>query len=100
MLRIEFQESLNEMTIRMEGRFVGKYANDALSLILRQDLSSKLVVNLSEVNFVDAVGEDVLACFGRLGMKFVAESAYSLDVCERLHLPLVRKPTSNLPQAM
>lgn len=83
----------------MEGRFVGKYASDALNLILRQDLPSKLVVNLSEVNFVDAVGEDVLSRFGRLGMKFVAESAYSLDVCERLRLPLVRKSSSNLPQA-
>jgi hypothetical protein len=84
----------------MEGRFVAKYAQDALDLVLRYKSPSNLVVNLSEVNFVDAVGEDVLACFGRLGVKFVADSAYALDVCERLHLPLVWKPTSKLPQAM
>ncbi len=88
------------MTIRMAGRFVGKYASDALNLVLRGDLPTKVLVNLSEVSFVDAVGEDVLSRFSRLGMKFVAESAYSLDVCERLHLPLVRKLASNLPQAM
>lgn len=97
MLRIEFHGSENEVTIRMEGRFVGKYANDALEMVLRHKIPPKFVVNLSEVSFVDAAGEDVLSCFGRLGVKFVAETDYSIDVCERLHLAVVPKPI--LPQA-
>lgn len=100
MLRIEFQGTVDEMTIRMEGRFVGNFANDALSLVLRYKIPSKLTVNLSEVTFVDAIGEDVLSCFGRLGVRFIAESAYSFDVCERLHLPLAQGKASSLPHAM
>jgi hypothetical protein len=31
----------------------------------------------------------VLSFLKRFGAQFLAETAYSLDVCERLHLPLV-----------
>jgi hypothetical protein len=48
------------------------------------------VVDLTGVAFIDSVGEAALSFFGRLGAKFVAEDAYTLNVCERLHLPLAR----------
>ena|SRR6266567_8532704 len=99
MLRIEFQDAANAMAIRMEGRFVDRFAEEARELVTRCDFPSKLVVDLSEVSFVDAVGEDVLAWLGRIGAKFVADSAYSLDVCERLHLPLAWKHARSLPRA-
>ena len=46
-----------------------------------------LVVDLTEVMYIDGIGEDVLLLFKRLGAQFVAETSYSRDVCERLRLP-------------
>ena len=88
MLRMEFYELPDCMKMRMEGRFVRDFAEHARMLIGDSPLSSKLVVDLSEVNYVDAVGEEVLLWFKEIGVTFSAESAYSSDVCERLQLPI------------
>ena len=91
MLRVEYQDVGNTVTMRVEGRFVGAFAKDARELVTRCKISIPLVVNLSEVTFVDAVGEEVLSWLARIGGEFVAENCYPLDVCERLHLPMARK---------
>ena len=57
-----------------------------------------LIVDLTEVMFIDGVGEDVLSLLKRLGAEFIAETSYSLHVCERLGLPLVRSNGSNAPR--
>ena len=88
MLRMEFYELPDSMKMRMEGRFVRDFAEHARTLIGDSKLPSKLIVDLSEVNFVDAVGEEVLFWFKDIGLTFIAESAYSRDVCERLQLPI------------
>jgi hypothetical protein len=92
MLQITFHGSVDDMKIRMEGRFVSTYAEDALKLILLFKTPSTIVVDLSEVNFVDVIGEDVLSSLGSLGVKFIADSVYAFDVCERLNLLLVGEP--------
>ena len=91
MLRVEYQDVGNTVTMRVEGRFVGAFAKDARELVTRCRISMPLVVNLSEVTFVDAVGEEVLSWLARIGGEFVAENCYPRHVCERLHLPMVRK---------
>jgi hypothetical protein len=91
MLRVEYQDAGNTVTMRVEGRFVGAFAKDARELVTRCRISMPLVVNLSEVTFVDAVGEEVLSWLARIGGEFVAENCYPLHVCERLHLPMARK---------
>lgn len=88
MLRVEFYELPDCMRMRMEGRFVRDFAEHARTLIGDSKLPSKLIVDLSEVSFVDAVGEEVLLWFKEIGLTFVAESVYSRDVCERLQLPI------------
>jgi anti-anti-sigma regulatory factor len=98
MLRIEFQEVANATTIRMEGRFVGRFAEDAQELVARCKIPSNVVVNLSEVSFVDTSGEEVLSWLSQVGVKFVAESAYALDVCDRLKLPLLPQCSRSLPE--
>ncbi len=98
MLRLRFHGSVDDVMVRMQGEFAGKEAQDTLSLLLRHDLPPKLVMDLSNVKAVDEVGESVLSCFSRLGVTFIADDVYALKVCERLHLPLDRTPTSNLPQ--
>jgi hypothetical protein len=91
MLRVEFKDVGNTVTMRLEGRFVGPFAKDTRNLVTRRKIPLRLVVNLSEVTFVDAVGEEVLSWLARVGAEFVAENCYPLNVCERLHLPMARK---------
>ena len=91
MLRVEFQDVGNTVDMRVEGRFVGAFAKDTRDLVTRCKIPLRLVVNLSEVTFVDAVGEEVLSWLARVGGEFVAESCYPLHICERLHLPMARK---------
>jgi len=92
MLRIEVAIERDVMTIRMEGRFVAQFAEDARALLGRSEIPFGLVVDLSEVSFVDSTGEDVLVWLRRIGATFVAQSAYSLDVCKRLRLPVAAEP--------
>lgn len=100
MLKVEFQETGPVLTLRMEGRLVGRFAEDAKQLVIRSKVTNGLLVDLSEVSFVDAAGEEVLSWLGRMGGLFLAESAYSLDVCERLRLPVAQKRPRHLPHAM
>jgi hypothetical protein len=89
MLRVETQESDGALICRFEGRFTGKGAEEVRALVTRCDSKLELVVDLTEVMFIDTLGEEVLLFVKRLGAQFVAETSYSRDVCERLQLPLV-----------
>ena len=89
MLRVEFQEKDNYVTMKIEGRFVGRFAEDARDLVSHRKVPNGLVIDLSDVSFVDDTGEEVLSWFARIGAKFLTDSAYSSDVCKRLTLPLL-----------
>mgnify|MGYP005817871763 CR=1 FL=1 len=91
MLRIEIHDAANTLIMRPEGRFVAEFAEEARAVMTRSKAPLKVLVDLSEVTFVDSVGEEVLSWLSRIGGEFVAGTSYSLDVCERLHLPLARK---------
>lgn len=90
MFRMEFEEVGTSLRVLIEGRFVGHFANEARQLIARRRFPTQLAVDLTEVTFVDWVGEEALTWLSQIGAKFIAESCYALDVCERLHLPLAR----------
>jgi hypothetical protein len=100
MLRVEFQDVGNTVTMRLEGRFVGPFAKDTRDLVMRCKIPLRLIVNLSEVTFVDAIGEEALSCLAQIGGEFVAENCYPIHVCERLHLPMAPKCAGVLPRAM
>jgi len=100
MLRVEFRDVGNTVTMRLQGRFVGVFAKDTRDLVTRCKIPLRLVVNLSEVTFVDAVGEEVLSWLARVGGEFVAENCYPVHVCEHLKLPMLQKRIGALPQAM
>ena len=86
MLRVETYNSADTWHILLEGRFTGDDAEHARMLITRCPAGIKLIVDLTEVVFIDDTGEEVLSFLGRLGAEFVAPNSYSLDVCERLNL--------------
>ena len=100
MLRVEYHDIGNTVTMRLEGRFVGPFAKDTRDLVMRCKIPLRLIVNLSEVTFVDAIGEEALSWLARIGGEFVAENCYPLHVCERLHLPMAPKRAGALPRAM
>ena len=95
MLRVGTQQLDGSLICRLEGRFTGEGAEQVRTLVTRCDSSLELVVDLTEMMFVDAIGEEVLSFGKKLGAQFIAETAYSRDVCERLQLPLVRNHKQN-----
>jgi len=96
MLRVETQELEGALICRLEGRFTGEGAEEVRRLVTRCDSQLELVVDLTDLMFIDAVGEEVLLFVKRLGAQFVAETSYSRDVCERLELPFTDKRKSNM----
>jgi hypothetical protein len=89
MLRVEILDSADTLNLRLEGRFTGEDAEQTRMLLRRCAAGTRLVVDLTEVVFIDAVGEDVLSFFGRFGAQFIVPTSYTLDICERLNLPVV-----------
>ena len=86
MLRVEIHDSADTLILRLEGRFTGDDAEHTRTLTARFAAREKLLVDLTEVVFIDAVGEEVLSFFGQFEVEFVAPNSYVLDVCERLNL--------------
>jgi hypothetical protein len=99
MLRVELRDSAEALNVKLEGRLTRDDAEHIRMLIARCADRVKLAVDLTEVVFVDAIGEGVLSFLGRLGAEFVAGTSYTLDVCERLHLPVANRNTARASRA-
>jgi hypothetical protein len=95
MLRVEIHDSANSLSLKLEGRFTGDDAENTRALITRCREGMRLVVDLTDVTFIDSVGEELLSFFGRFGAEFAASTSYTLDVCERLHLRRARDGASD-----
>jgi len=93
MFRAEHKQLANESVLKMEGRLVGDWANEAKALLSYGPVPKALIVDLTEVSYVDAVGEQVLTWMGSLGARFVAKAVYAAEMCKRLKLPVHNKPT-------
>jgi anti-anti-sigma regulatory factor len=87
MFRITVDEHPAGATMRVEGRFARDAAEEAKHAMMCRNTPAGLVVDLSEVTFADAAGEKALGWLRSIGAKFVAETSYSLHLCECLHLP-------------
>ena len=88
MLRVEIHDSENSLKLKLQGRFTGDDADNTRTLLTRCREGMNLVVDMTDVTFIDSVGEEILSFFGRFGAEFVAPTSYTLDVCERLDLRL------------
>ena len=99
MLRVDIRDSANAVSLKLEGRFTGNDAQNTRALMARCHDGMTLIVDLTEVTFIDSVGEEVLSFFGRFGAEFVAQTSYTLDICERLHLRLAGDREPNAKKA-
>jgi hypothetical protein len=86
MLRVEICDSAETLILRLVGRFTGDDAEHTRTLATRFAARGRLLVDLTEVVFIDAAGEEVLSFLGLFGAEFVAPNSYVLDACERLNL--------------
>lgn len=89
MLRVTREESVNAAIYRLEGRLTSEGAEYVRTLATQCHTELRLIIDLTELTFVDVVGENALSLLQRLGAQFIAETSYSRDVCERLDLSLV-----------
>ena len=96
MLRVEIHDSADTLILKLEGRFTGNDAEHTRTLAARFAARGKLLVDLTEVVFIDAVGEEVLTFLAQFGAKFVTPNSYVLDVCERLNLRVAPNGSSYL----
>ncbi|MGO9405368.1 MAG: hypothetical protein ACLPVW_18060 [Terriglobales bacterium] len=91
MFRAEIHQLANGPTLKMEGRLVGDWAEQAKSLVTKASVPKGLIVDLTDVTYVDSVGEQVLNWFKSIGAAFLAKGIYAAGVCERLRLPFQGK---------
>ena len=96
MLRVEICDSAETLVLRLVGRFTGDDAEHTRTLAARFAPRGKLLVDLTEVVFIDAAGEEVLSFLGQFGAQFVAPNSYVLDVCERLNLRVAPNGAAHL----
>jgi hypothetical protein len=98
MLRVEFRHDGNgALIVRLSGRMVGPYAEDARTALAQRQLPPSIVVDLSEVAFIDSFGEQVLLWLNRFGATFVADNVYVHSICEHLQLRISGKSASVEP---
>jgi hypothetical protein len=90
------QQSSDAVIFRLEGRFTSDGAEHVRTLVAQcKNDGAGLVFDLTELLYVDSVGEEVLLFLRRIGAQFMAETSYALDVCERLDLPLAHNTASH-----
>lgn len=97
MFRAELDRLADGSLLKMEGRLVGEWADEAKSLVLRGPAPKSLIVDLTDVSYVDVVGDQVLTWLSSLGARFIAQGVYAAATCKRLNLPHHNKPLAVKP---
>ena len=87
MFRAEILWSANGPILKLEGKLVAHWAEQARSLLTKDVVPRHLMVDLTEVSYVDSVGEQLLKWLASVGAVFIAGSVYAFAVCDRLCLP-------------
>jgi hypothetical protein len=91
MFRAEIQWLASGPTLKLEGKLVAGWAEQARYLVTKDVLPKGLIVDLTEVSYVDSVGEQLLKWLASVGAVFIARSSYAFVVCDRLRLPPMQR---------
>jgi len=86
MFRAEIQWLASGPTLKLEGKLVADWAQQARCLVTKDVLPEGLIVDLSGLSEIDSVGEQLLQWLDSVGALFVAGSVYAIAVCDRLRL--------------
>jgi len=93
MFRAEVQWLASGPTLKLEGKLVADWAEQARCLVTKDVLPKGLIVDLTDISYVDSVGEQLLKWLAGVGAVFVAGSVYAFAVCDRLRLPPMQRIT-------
>jgi hypothetical protein len=93
MFRAEIQWLASGPTLKLEGKLVADWAEQARRLVTKDVLPEGLIVDLTEVSYVDSAGEQFLKRLAGVGAVFIAGSVYALVVCDRRRLPPMQEIT-------
>jgi len=93
MFRAEIQWLASGPTLKLEGKLVADWAEQARRLVTKDVLPEGLIVDLTEVSYVDSVGEQFLKWLAGVGAVFIAGSVYAFVLCDRLRLPPMQEIT-------
>ena len=91
MFRAEIQWLDHGPTLKMAGKLVGDWAEQARGLVTKDVVPKGLIIDLTEVSYIDSMGEELLKWLASVGAVFVAGNVYAIAVCERLRLSPVRR---------
>jgi hypothetical protein len=91
MFRAEILWLANGPTLKMEGKLVGEWAEQARCLVTADVVPKGLIVDLTEISYIDSVGERLLSWLGSVGAVFAASGVYMTATCERLGLSCTHK---------
>lgn len=91
MFRAEILWLANGPTLKMEGKLVGEWAEQARCLVTADVVPKGLVVDLTEISYIDSAGERLLSWLGSVGALFTASGVYTTAVCKRLGLSCTRR---------
>ena len=93
MFRAEIQWLASGPTLKLEGKLVADWAEQARGVVTKDVLPKDLIVDLTEVSYVDSVGEQLLQWLASVGAVFIAGSVYAFAICDRLRLPRSQRIT-------
>ena len=93
MFRAEIQWLASGPILKLEGKLVADWADQARCLVTKDVLPKGLIVDLTEVSYIDSVGEQLLKWLASVGALFVAGSIYAIAVCDQLRLPPMQRIT-------
>ncbi|MDR3723727.1 MAG: hypothetical protein P4K83_04480 [Terracidiphilus sp.] len=88
MLRIFLENHGETSIVRIEGKFAGPDSFNYVSRLMQGLQPNRVVVNLSEVSYVDADGEQALVWLCQIGASFKTTTYYTIDLCRRLSLKM------------
>lgn len=99
MFRAEIQWLADGPTLKMAGKLVGEWAEEARSLVTTEIVPKGLIVDLTDVSYIDSAGQRLLTWLGGVGAVFVARNVYTAAICERLGLVAVERMPARFNRA-
>ncbi|HXJ87130.1 MAG TPA: hypothetical protein VMS18_09965, partial [Candidatus Binatia bacterium] len=91
MFRANIQWLASGPTLKLEGKLVADWAEQAMCLVTKDLLPKGLIVDLTQVSYVDSVGEQLLKWLASVGAVFVAGNVYANALCDGLGLSPIQK---------